>query len=443
MKYLIQCLLGSLLLIFVCIPVESPAQTWHNLPNSPQAAWRHDDLFFINGDTGWVVNVDGYIYKTTDGGNSWMTQLFQPTTSFRCVGFANALHGWAGNLGTGSWSPTTDTLPLYETTNGGTTWNAVQNISGPIPAGICGISVVNDSVVYAVGRVGGPGHILKTTDAGQLWTSVPVPSPMFYLIDAKFFSPDTGIVVGCTGTTNFERYAVFHTTDGGQNWQQVHGTNDFQGICWKISFPTRQIGYVSVEAWPGMDSIPVLKTTDGGITWTEKLYSVLPSWNQGIGFLNDSTGYCGANQGSIRRTTDGGDTWNLWNLFPINFNRFRKVNDSVAYASGFTIWKYSHVPVDLEPQQIPVQGLRIDPNYPNPFSSTTTISYHLPFDGDVDLRVYDWTGRPVKVLVHEWQSAGKHMATLALPFIRDAHFYYSLRFGGQILTGRALMIGKD
>ncbi len=429
-------------LLFCLLFQTAAAQTWHSLINSPLASWRHDDMCFINADTGWVVNVDGYIYKTTDGGLSWNTLLFQPATSFRCVGFADATHGWAGNLGIGNWSPTTDTIPLYETTDGGTTWSPVTTISGPMPEGICGMSVVNDSVVYAVGRVGGPGHILKTTDAGQSWTSVAVPSPMFFLIDTKFFSPDTGIVVGCMGTTNAERYAIFHTTDGGQNWTTVHSTANFQGICWKASFPSRMVGYVSVEAWQGMDSIPVLKTTDGGLSWTEKLFSAAYQWNQGIGFLDESRGYCGATGGEIKRTTDGGDTWTAWNLFPSNFNRFRKVNDSVAYALGHRVYKYSSIPVAVEPETA-ISGLTLEQNYPNPFSSTTTIAYQLPYDGEVSLRVYDWAGRPVQVLVNEWQKAGRHTTDLQLDYFRDVHFYYSLQFGGAFLTGKAMMVGGE
>lgn len=57
------------------------SQTWQLLPNSPSAGFRHDDLFFINLDTGWVVNVDGYIYRTNDGGINFITQLYQPSTT--------------------------------------------------------------------------------------------------------------------------------------------------------------------------------------------------------------------------------------------------------------------------------------------------------------------------------------------------------------------------
>jgi len=47
-------------------------------------------------------------------------------------------------------------------------------------------------------------------------------------------------------------------------------------------------------------------------------------------------------------------------------------------------------------------------NYPNPFNPTTTISFDLPSDGFVTLKIYDITGRLVRVLVQEQKLAGAH-----------------------------------
>lgn len=45
-------------------------------------------------------------------------------------------------------------------------------------------------------------------------------------------------------------------------------------------------------------------------------------------------------------------------------------------------------------------------NYPNPFNAQTIIEYDLPFDAQVDLSVFDATGRLVVRLVDGWQGAG-------------------------------------
>ena len=46
--------------------------------------------------------------------------------------------------------------------------------------------------------------------------------------------------------------------------------------------------------------------------------------------------------------------------------------------------------------------------YPNPFNATTKISFTLAKTGDVQLSVFDITGRRVKTLANEAMSAGAH-----------------------------------
>ena len=47
-------------------------------------------------------------------------------------------------------------------------------------------------------------------------------------------------------------------------------------------------------------------------------------------------------------------------------------------------------------------------NFPNPFNPTTTISFDIPIDGHVSLKVYDIRGQEIATLVDAFQSNGYH-----------------------------------
>jgi photosystem II stability/assembly factor-like uncharacterized protein len=433
----------TLIVVFFASIYSAFSQMWRMLPNSPASvSFRHDDVYFIGEDTGWVCNVDGNIYRTTDAGATWVTQLSQPNTSFRCLGFVNSRKGWSGNLGPGRWSPTIDTVPLYETNDGGTTWNPAQNISGTLPKGICGINVIDDSVIYAVGRVGGPAYLLKTVNGGSSWVSIDMNSLAFQLIDCKFFNKDTGIVVGGYPGPTYANsiYRILYTTDGGNSWQIVTTGNDSSQNCWKIHFVNRLLGYVSVESDLHVDTLPVLKTMDGGLTWERKVYSIHPEkYVQGIGFINDSVGWAGSNKDDTKITVDGGATWTNTSVL-YNFNRFRFIHKNLAYAVGNRVWKYSLFATgESEPTDHPPKGLLFS-IYPNPFKENSTIVYHLPEAGEVLIRVYDFAGRPIKTIEEHYEPAGEHLLQLNLSYYFDTHFFVVLKFNQYQISRKILSV---
>jgi uncharacterized protein (DUF2141 family) len=62
----------------------------------------------------------------------------------------------------------------------------------------------------------------------------------------------------------------------------------------------------------------------------------------------------------------------------------------------------------LETDATAVEDNSILSNYPNPFNPSTTITYNLPDNEEVKVRVYDMMGREIKTLVDEFQQSGTH-----------------------------------
>jgi photosystem II stability/assembly factor-like uncharacterized protein len=318
--------------------------SWQILPSSPFQIFRHDDVCFVNSNLGWVGNIRGEIWKTRDGGNTWNKLISQNTTAYRCIGFVDSSRGFAGNLGLSHWNrKTTDTMPLYRTLDGGITWAPIEQFNGPKPKGLCGLQVVNDSVIVACGRIDGPAFFVRSIDGGKTWTSKDMSAYAGMLIDVFFTSPTTGFAVGGTSQRRYNSTSIIlYTTDGGQTWTTKIKSKNDTSHCWKISHPSKNVFYVSIEKFLYTSTLDFFKSTDGGATWTENpVKGVSYGSSQGIGFLNDSIGWVGGHEGALY-TTNGGKTFNpMPPDILMNLNRMRFVNDTLGYAVGQRIYKYS------------------------------------------------------------------------------------------------------
>ncbi|MEZ4691995.1 MAG: T9SS type A sorting domain-containing protein [Ignavibacteria bacterium] len=206
------------------------------------------------------------------------------------------------------------------------------------------------------------------------------------------------------------------------SWVRVHVTPRQSEWCWKISFINSNTGYVSIERFTGFAYI--LKTTNSGNNWSE-----IPFRNydeEGIGFVNENTGWVGGWTGPTYQTTNGGANWSQagWG---INVNRFRFLSDTLAYAVGDRVYKYSGGTVGIQniSSEIPA-GFSLKQNYPNPFNPATSLEFGIPETGFVSLKVYDQLGREVLTLVNEILAPGTYnyqLSTVNYNLSSGIYFY--------------------
>jgi len=77
-------------------------------------------------------------------------------------------------------------------------------------------------------------------------------------------------------------------------------------------------------------------------------------------------------------------------------------------------------------------------NYPNPFNETTTISWYLPKDANVILKVYDFMGREVKTLVNCDLAKGEHSVKFDGSGLLAGVYFYQLQYVGVIETKKMI-----
>jgi hypothetical protein len=118
----------------------------------------------------------------------------------------------------------------------------------------------------------------------------------------------------------------------------------------------------------------------------------------------------------------------------------KDANKAIHQAYQEYLPDYSGVEVVENPLPIAV-----DPNYPNPFKTSTRITYHINRGDNVRLSVYTPTGRLVDHIVDGYMGPGSHSATWdgRDRFGNDMAsgvFYYQLATGEGTVTGKMMLL---
>lgn len=94
---------------------------------------------------------------------------------------------------------------------------------------------------------------------------------------------------------------------------------------------------------------------------------------------------------------------------------------------------------ESENLDIPTE-LLLAQNYPNPFNPSTNISYSIPNNSRVLLKVYNSLGKEVATLVNGNQSAGAYSVTWDASSVSSGVYFYQLVAGENIKTKKMILI---
>lgn len=162
---------------------------------------------FVNEDTGYFCSIDGWLYKTTNGGKTWVKKNISDA---KC----NNLFFVNSNIG---WIVTEDAI--YQTSNGGNSWTNHQITKDKVI--VLSVNFINSTEGWIAGYIPesgsfspkyGQGVIFQTIDGGTSWNPIKVESAEKFFSTITFTDINKGWLFG--------RDYLYRTFDGGKTWQR-------------------------------------------------------------------------------------------------------------------------------------------------------------------------------------------------------------------------------
>lgn len=232
-------------------------------------------VFVLDETTGWLATADelnpisGKVYKTTDGGETWVEQ----STGFTEFNETPAaLHFWDAETGVAfgatCFQTYNDQIAIYTTDDGGDTWAAVSGEAMPVQLpgeGMCVNSgngffeVVGDNIWFLTSK----NRVFRSTDRGRRWEAygnVIAGAANPRLVSLAFKDEWNGIAI------SNQPNKASRTTDGGLTWTPVSIPGAVQAN--QIEYiPGTEGSYLVRNAPIGFGAINMLLTNDDGDTW--------------------------------------------------------------------------------------------------------------------------------------------------------------------------------
>ncbi|MCX6154297.1 MAG: hypothetical protein NT007_09060 [Candidatus Kapabacteria bacterium] len=315
------------LILLARINMISQWEEIKTIPNSyKQTYWF--EIWFLNTDPnyGWICGSDGKVIRTTDAGKTWAGSWVGGAIHLEGICFLNKNIGYTSGGGY-----------IFKTTNGGVSWVDVT------PFGSTGLLwgnyFINPNVGCVIGggcNDGGPLTSYNTSDGGMSWAMSTVVAPNSAFSDLVLYPNGHGFA-----TSNG---LIWSTDDFGANWSlySKSGNFDWQEDLW-ISGKTFMVPY-SVGCDTEDRGGGLRTSNDNGITWRD-FSTNRPMYG---GFLLDSNkGWgCGL-RNAVFYTSNGGRNWIIQNcgIAPnTDLDDFWFINDTTGYVCGNNaLYKYKKI----------------------------------------------------------------------------------------------------
>jgi photosystem II stability/assembly factor-like uncharacterized protein len=294
------------------------------LPDWPRATYGLTDVYFSDAQHGWATGYDNLknesvVLRTTNGGKLWRTARPSDGGAYSANALAPVPGGGLWTAGSEGW----DGALVSRSADQGVKWTYA---SVPTLEYLLGIQALTSKVGFAAGT---GGVLLRTADGGKTWKEV-ASAPRGDLLGMHFASASEGWTLANDGVSLTG--SVQHTADGGATWTPqtaasgtlLYAVDSVGQDVWVAGGDPSAGPVLGGERVSG-DGV-LLHSPDGGATWETQ-------WGGGaadlrlndVDMLDGQTGWAvgdatAAQHALVLRTTDGGDTWTLQDPGDIAFD---------------------------------------------------------------------------------------------------------------------------
>jgi photosystem II stability/assembly factor-like uncharacterized protein len=301
---------------------------WKNVTPPHTVLTRESIAEFLTASLTWVATpqtngTTAQVWRTIDGGQTWQQSTVQSPLFVKQITFIDAQHGWILSGKKNAAVAAAEIAQILRTIDGGKTWQSVSTalFSDVTPPGHLpysgqksGIHFLNVSTGWITGTVmfNDLAWLYVTHDGGSTWyqqsLSQPpgVPSAQLSLLSPTFFSATDGIlpVIFSDGVTGKGIATdVYMTHDGGTTWKS---TTPLAAVFGTIDFVDMQHGWAT-------DGMIIYNTSDGGQHWAKLSPGANFKQITYLSFVSSTTGWAISRQSNtssfLLKTTDGGKTW--------------------------------------------------------------------------------------------------------------------------------------
>lgn len=375
----------------------------YNPPNSDDITLIRTDL---HGDTLWTKNIGGTetdraqsVRQTQDGGYIITGQTASFGAAYNEIFLIKT--NIAGNI-------------IWSKTYGGSDNDYARDVQQTFDGGY-----VITGYTWSFGFGSGDVYVVKTDSSGDLLWANAYGGAGYDLGNSITQTSDGGYIV--TGTTdsygagNEDVYLIKIDSNGSLLWSKTYGGSNSE------------------------EGYSVHQTSDSGYTITGNISSAGSGGEDVYLVKTDKDGNSGCSESNPSTITTTTVTQVTTSNFGFFSGRIVTTLNTIVRSGGELTTLCSTVSVEDNNLE-PLKEFLLYQNYPNPFNPSTTITFSIPNEEFVSLKVFNSLGEEVAELINETKPAGNYSVAFDASKLSSGIYFYTINAGNFVETKKMILL---